>query len=110
LLKTGFRGEAQASDMHTATGKYVKMIAPLVTIKPVRTKKNEKMFFASFLDFEGNFFETVHFPDSLKKYPFRGNGVYLLYGKVINEFGATTLQVEKMAKMELHKDPRSVDA
>ncbi len=110
LLKTGFRGEVQASNMHTAAGKYVKMIAPLVTIKPVRTKKNEKMFFASFLDFEGNFFETVHFPDSLKKYPFRGNGVYLLYGKVINEFGATTLQVEKMAKMELRKDPRSVDA
>ena len=110
LLKTGFRGEVQASNMHTAAGKYVKMIAPLVTIKPVRTKKNEKMFFASFLDFEGNFFETVHFPDSLKKYPFRGNGVCLLYGKVINEFGATTLQVEKMAKMELRKDPRSVDA
>ncbi len=107
LLKTAFRGEIQASGMAAAEGKYVRMIAPLVTIKPVRTKKNEKMYFASFLDFEGNFFETVHFPDSLRKYPFRGNGVYLLYGKVINDFGALNLQVEKMAKMELRGDPRA---
>ncbi|MDX9931992.1 MAG: hypothetical protein RB294_05365, partial [Bacteroidales bacterium] len=106
-LKTGFRGEIQASGMASAEGKYVRMIAPLVTIKPVRTKKNEKMYFASFIDFEGNFFETVHFPDSLRKYPFRGNGVYLLYGKVINDFGALNLQVEKMAKMELRGDPRA---
>ncbi|HBG70742.1 MAG: DNA polymerase III subunit alpha [Bacteroidetes bacterium GWF2_43_63] len=107
LLKTSFRGEIHASGMKDAEGKYVRMIAPLVTIKPVRTKKNEKMYFASFIDFEGNFFETVHFPDSLRKYPFRGNGVYLLYGKVINDFGALNLQVEKMAKMELRGDPRA---
>ncbi len=106
LLQTSFRGEISSTGMPELVGHSVRMIAVLVAIKSVRTKKNEKMYFASFMDVQGNFFEAVHFPDSLRKYPFRGNGVYLLYGKVINDLGALNLQVEKMAKMPLKPDPR----
>lgn len=106
MLQTSFRGEVTALGLASVVSMYVRMIGVLVTIKPVRTKKNEKMYFASFMDSDGNFFEAVHFPDSLKKFPFRGNGVYLLYGKVMNEYGSLTLQVEKMAKMPFRPDPR----
>ena len=40
-----------------------------------------------FLDSTGEFFDTVHFPDSLRTYPFKGSGIYLVFGKVVEEFG-----------------------
>ena len=64
------------------------------------------MQFGTFLDVQGNFFDTVHFPDSLQQYRFKGSGVYLLLGKIVEEFGFPSLEVEKMAKMPNKKDPR----
>jgi DNA polymerase-3 subunit alpha len=57
------------------------------------------MHFGTFIDLHGEFFDTVHFPPSLKSYPFRGDGIYLLLGKIVEEFGYPSLEVEKMAKM-----------
>jgi len=106
LLKTSFRGEVSAKDLASHIGKTVRMVGNLVTIKYVRTVKREIMNFAAFLDTEGEFFDTVHFPDSLKAYPFRGYGVYLVLGKVVEEFGFPSVEVLKMAKLELKPDPR----
>ena len=64
------------------------------------------MHFGAFLDAEGEFFDTVNFPDSLKKYPFRGYGVYLVLGKVVEEFGFPSIEVEKMARLNIREDPR----
>lgn len=83
------------------------MVGNLVTIKNVRTVKREMMHFGTFLDPAGEFFDTVHFPDSLKKYPFRGMGVYLILGKVVEEFGYPSLEVEKMAKLPIKPNPKA---
>ncbi len=99
MLKTKFRGEVFASGMLNHTGKTVRMLGELVTIKYVKTSRKEIMHFGTFIDIHGEFFDTVHFPPSLKRYPFRGYGVYLLLGKVVEEFGYAMLEVEKMAKM-----------
>jgi len=107
LLETPFRGEIMAGEMMVRLGKKVRMLGLLVTIKYVRTVKKEWMHFGTFIDFEGQFFDTVHFPQAVVKYPFRGEGVYLVMGKIVEEFGFPSLQVEKMAKMPLKKDPRS---
>jgi DNA polymerase-3 subunit alpha len=64
------------------------------------------MHFGAFLDVEGEFFDTVHFPNSLKDYPFRGYGVYLILGKITEEMGFPSLTVEKMAKLPVKEDPR----
>jgi error-prone DNA polymerase len=64
------------------------------------------MHFGTFLDYEGEFFDTVHFPASLKQYPFRGPGIYLILGKVVEEFGFPSVEVEKMAKLPVKSDPR----
>ncbi len=106
MLQTTFRGEIMAAQMDNHIGKQVRMLGRLVTIKYVKTVKGEMMHFATFLDYKGEFFDTVHFPDSLKKYGFKGYGIYLMLGKVIEEFGYTTLQVEKLARMPLQPDPR----
>ncbi|MFN8206645.1 MAG: hypothetical protein U0T82_04470 [Bacteroidales bacterium] len=106
LLQTSFRGEVMASGMTAQLGRRVRMLGNLVTIKNVRTVKKEWMHFGCFLDARGEFFDTVHFPPSLARYPFRGQGVYLLLGRVVEEFGFPSLEVEKMAKMPFVKDPR----
>lgn len=106
MLKTGFRGEIEASNMDNMVGKKVKMVGLLVTIKYVKTVKGELMHFGTFLDEAGEFFDTTHFPDSLVRYPFRGHGVYLILGKVVTEFGYASIEVEKLAKLPLQGDPR----
>ena len=107
LLETSFRGEILAGGMMGKLGKKVRMLGLLVTIKYVRTVRKEWMHFGTFIDFEGQFFDTVHFPKAVEKYPFRGEGVYLIMGKIVEEFGFPSLEVEKLAKMPLRKDPRA---
>ena len=106
LLKTSFRGEIMAGELMKHTGKNVRMVGNLVCIKNVRTVKKEWMHFGTFLDLEGEFFDTVHFPKSLKSYPFRGYGVYLILGKVEEELGFPSITVEKLAKLPVKTDPR----
>jgi len=106
LVKNPFRGEIMGANLLQLVGSKVRMVGWLVTTKYVRTIKNEIMYFGCFLDVEGNFFDTVHFPDSVRTWPFRGNGVYLILGTITQEFGFPSLTVEKMAKMPIIPDPR----
>jgi DNA-directed DNA polymerase III PolC len=99
LLKTSFRGEIMADKLIDNVGKTVKMMGQLVTIKYVKTSKKEIMNLGCFIDEKGNFFDTVHFPDNLKNFPFSGYGIYLLLGVVTEEFGHPSLQIIKMARM-----------
>src|SRR5690606_1461729 len=73
LAKSPFRGNAMASELPTLEGKTVRMVGDFVTDKTVRTKHGDYMKFATFLDVEGDFFDTVHFPEVLRDYPLRGN-------------------------------------
>jgi error-prone DNA polymerase len=107
LLRTAFRGDVKADTLLHHIGKQVKMVGDLVTTKKVYTTNGKIMFFGTWLDDQGNFFDTVHFPQSLIDYPFKGAGVYLILGKVVEEFGFTTLEIQKMAKLEIKPDPRS---
>jgi len=106
LLQTGFRGEVMARQMLQQLGHKVRMVGNMVTIKYVRTKHKQWMHFGCFLDSEGEFFDVVNFPDSLKRYPYKGQGVYLIYGQITEEFGFPSMTVEKMAKLPYQPDPR----
>jgi len=106
MLKTSFRGEIVAEELDNCIGKKVRMVGLLVTIKYVKTVKKEMMHFGTFVDVKGEFFDTTHFPDSLRRYPFRGHGIYLILGKVVTEFGYASIEVEKLAKLPLQGDPR----
>jgi DNA polymerase III alpha subunit len=107
LLETKFRGDILAHEMPDNIGRKLRMLGLLVTIKYVRTVKKEWMHFGTFIDVNGRFFDTVHFPKAVNQYPFRGDGIYLIKGKIIEEFGFPSLEVEKMAKMPLKTYPRA---
>ena len=107
LLQTNFRGEILAKDLKGNINRTVKMVGRLVTIKYVRTVKKEIMNFGTFIDVSGEFFDTVHFPVSLGKYPFTGHGIYLILGKVVEEFGFPSLEVEKMARLPIKPNPKA---
>jgi len=81
----------------------------LVTLKPTRTKNGDRMYFGYFLDIRGEFFDTVHFPTDLKKYSFRGGGVYWMQGVVMEEFGHRSLRVQALRKLGWRVDPRHLD-
>ena len=106
LLETKFRGDILAHEMAGCVGKTIRMLGLLVTIKYVRTIKKEWMHFGTFIDVNGRFFDTVHFPKTVTQYPFRGDGVYLVKGKIVEEFGFPSMNVDQMAKMPLKADPR----
>lgn len=107
LAKSNYRGDAQAKDFIGFRGKTIRMVGEFVTAKKTRTKNGQLMKFGTFFDAEGDFFDTVHFPASLKKYPLRGEGLYLLEGKVVVDFGFPSLEVSRCGKIGLKKDPRS---
>ena len=107
LLETSFRGAVFSKEMGSHIGKEARMLGQLVTIKYVRTVKKEWMHFGTFIDVHGHFFDTTHFPNSVKNFPFRGDGIYLVLGKIVEEFGFPSMIVRKMAKMPFKKDPRA---
>ncbi len=107
LARSGYRGDALAADLLSREGQTVRMVGDLVTEKHVKTRRGELMKFGTFLDEKGLFFDTVHFPPSLQKYPLQGNGLYLLEGRVVVDFGCPSLEISKCGKMPLKPDPRS---
>lgn len=96
-----------AKNLHLGFNKIIEIIGYLITVKPTRTKKGERMAFGYFLDEYGEYFDTVHFPKSYQTYPFRGSGIYHLKGKVTEEFGHFALQVNSMNKLPFMADPRN---
>ncbi|MCX2429890.1 DNA polymerase III subunit alpha [Pedobacter sp. GR22-10] len=108
IIKTDFRGDTTALQLKQFVGQTIRMVGDFVCDKYVRTKNGQIMKFGTFTDVGGDFFDTVHFPPSLKQYPLYGRGVYLILGKVVLEFDCPAIEVQKVARLELKPDPRSV--
>ncbi|MBC7696367.1 MAG: DNA polymerase III subunit alpha [Burkholderiales bacterium] len=106
LLKTNSRGDCKANELINHVGKTVRIMGNFVTQKSVRTSNKSLMAFGTFLDYEGEFFDTTHFAETLQEYPFKGWGVYLILGKVVEDFGVPTIEVKKMVKLDIETDKR----
>ncbi|MCB0705595.1 MAG: DNA polymerase III subunit alpha [Saprospiraceae bacterium] len=74
--------------------------------KEVRTVKDTRMTFGTWLDRQGHYFDTTHFPQSLTASPFRGKGLYRIEGKVVEEFGFYSIEVLRMTRLPFRKDER----
>jgi DNA-directed DNA polymerase III PolC len=101
LLPTSDRGDTAARQMMSKLKKTVRMIGYLVTTKDTYTKDRKLMHFGTFYDHEGYVFDTTHFPEETKKYPFRGKGFYLIEGKVVEDFGYPMIEVKYMEKLPM---------
>lgn len=105
LLQTKYRGSVMANDLAKHHKQTVKMLAYLISRKHVPTKKGD-MYFGTWIDYEGTYFDTAHFPECSLAYPFQGGGCYLLLGTVEVDYHFPTLTIHKMAKMPFIPDPR----
>jgi DNA-directed DNA polymerase III PolC len=88
-------------DLPHYVGRHVMMAGMLTTAKPVHTLKDEPMEFATFDDGDG-LIETVLFP---RVYRERGHvlfdqGPFLFRGKVEEEFGAITVTITHLDRLE----------
>jgi len=106
LLATEDRGNILTKHMKDYLGRTVRMLGYFVTRKNVTTSNRKLMNFGTWLDMEGLFFDTTHFPDTLARYPFKGKGCYLITGKLVEDFGFPSLDVVKMEKLPYVKDER----
>ena len=86
--------------------KTVTLYGYLVSVKNTSTKKGEGMNFGTFYDQSGKIFDTTHFPKIARRYPFRGKGVYVITGKVVEEFGFYSLDISEMHRASYVPDPR----
>jgi DNA polymerase-3 subunit alpha len=93
-------GTLLSKDFKTSLYKEVSVLGYLVTVKKTITGKREVMAFGTFLDEEGRWVDTVHFPPSLKLFPFRGPGIYQLHGRLTEEFDFISLEVTEMKRLE----------
>lgn len=87
-------------------GKDVWIQGYLVHVKRTSTSDGKHMFFGTFLDAAGHWLDTVHFPGIAERYLFRGKGVYSVFGTVLLEYEALTVEVKYMKKMDVIPDPR----
>ena len=101
LIDDDLKGITYARDLPANIGKQVTVMGQLVTTKDSRTAKKEHMAFGTFLDPAGDWLDTLHWPDSLRKYPLAGSGFYKMTGRVSGEFGVYAIEVSSMHKIGL---------
>ncbi len=102
LLATSNYGDTIADELPNKNGKQVHIVGYIVTTKDASTMKTkEHMCFGTFYDVHGKIFDTVHFPASARRFPFRGRGFYDIKGKVIEDFGVYTIDVHWMDKLPM---------
>lgn len=106
LLSDKYETEILVTEMFKYKDKEVDMLGYLVHIKNTSTSGGKNMQFGTFIDREGEFIDTTHFPNVAENHPFRGRGIYLLKGKVVEEFDFYSLEVSAMKKLSYIPDPR----
>ncbi|MGB0849714.1 MAG: DNA polymerase III subunit alpha [Bacteroidia bacterium] len=94
-----------SSDFTAHINKTVTILGYLVHTKRTKTKGRieQEMFFGTFMDQSGQFFDSVHFPMVARKYRFKGRGIYIVRGKVSSDFGHLTLEAQYLVKVPYDK-------
>lgn len=98
-----------AHHLYSKTGQIITTVGYKITTKRIRTSRGELMYFGSFIDREGRVMDTTHFPVIAQKYPFSGWGLFLIQGKVVEDFGAFSIDVQFIRRMRIQSDPRHTD-
>ena len=94
----------KAIDFPKYVGKTVEIVGYLITTKRTSTKNGEPMYLGTFIDPDGNWVDTAHFPAVAKQYRFKGKACYLLKGRIQESFQAYTLIVSEMHHLRMWVD------
>ncbi|RMG58578.1 MAG: DNA polymerase III subunit alpha, partial [Bacteroidetes bacterium] len=99
-------GSCVAADLAQHEGRIIQMAGYYICAKAVRTVRGERMYFANFVDRDGEYVDVTIFPPQAEKYPLAGPGVYLIAGRVVQEFGVYSLELQALKKYPYAPDPR----
>ena len=106
LVNENLKPHILAMDMKGHVNRKVLLYGKLVNTRFHKGANGKLMRFCTFVDIKGSYFDTVHFHDTVDRYPIHGIGVYECMGKVIEEFGFYSIEVIATRKLTLKPDPR----
>ena len=100
LLESEVPSKLKAAQLPGMIGKTVEIAGYLVHRKPTHTNKGQLMYFGTWLDLDGQWLDTVHFPNTSNRNPFTGPGCYIIRGKVTEEYGFYSIEVQSMYRLK----------
>ncbi|OBX22339.1 MULTISPECIES: DNA polymerase III subunit alpha [Bizionia] len=106
LINEPIREHIKAKNMFQHRNENVLLYGKLVNTRFHKGATGKLMRFCTFVDDEGCYFDTVHFHDTVEKYPIHGIGIYACYGKITEEFDFCSVEIIWTQKMALKPDPR----
>ncbi|WP_339810075.1 DNA polymerase III subunit alpha, partial [Zunongwangia profunda] len=80
-------------DSGNLCGQKITIYGSLITIKRTKTSDGKYMYFGTFYDYKFSVFDTVHFPETARKYPIYGKGIYRCTGTLQKELGCLSLTI-----------------
>src|SRR5690606_6157319 len=109
LINEELQSTLTAGDMADYIDRPMLIYGLLVHTKFKKTKHGKKMRLSTFVDLDGQYFDAVHFPNVVDKYPLHGIGIYACFGKITEEFGHTGMEAIWTRKIAIKPDPRVSD-
>jgi len=106
LLSELIPAHTVAAQIPSCRSLHIETYGYLVAVKKSKTSRGDYMHFGTFLDQQGDTIDTVHFPESGRKYPFQGKGIYRLKGVVAETYDYYALEVGEMQKLRWMDDVR----
>ncbi len=106
LIDRKLDGNILGNNLKQLLGKRIEIIGYYIERKHVTTSNRKLMAFGTWIDREGHFFDTVHFPPSFARFPFKGIGCYRIQGKVVEDFEFPSIEVDFMERLPYVKDER----
>jgi len=100
LLENGVTTSLKATQLPANVGKTVEITGHLIHRKPTRTSNGKIMYFGTWLDVDGQWIDTVHFPDRNNRNPFTGPGCYHIRGKVVDEYGFLSIEAQWIQRLK----------
>ena len=109
LISEDLKSNLKVEDMPKYKHRNMLLYGILVNTRFNTTNRGQNMRLSTFVDLDGQYFDAVHFPDVVDKYPIHSRGVYTCYGRITEEFGHFSMSVIQSRKVALKPDPRSLD-
>jgi DNA polymerase-3 subunit alpha len=109
LIDEELQSTLKAADMADHVDRPILLYGLLVHTKFKKTKHGKRVRLSTFVDLDGHYFDVMHFPTVVDKYPIHGIGVYACFGKVTEEFGQHSIQAIWTRKIAIKPDPRVSD-
>jgi DNA polymerase-3 subunit alpha len=101
LLKDPLPHATTSAQAREKIGQIVSIVGYMINVKYTGTSRGERMYFGTFIDTEGQWIDTVHFPPSASRYPFTGPGCYELKGKVAEEYDFISMEIDYMKRLPM---------